>query len=222
MVLFAGLHKLHGMDFQITGREMELHFAAEYNRAFLFCWDVAATKTLNLNAKHDVRAGVALGMVGDILELKWFAGGTLAPFANVPVRFTAAYIHNGLPAYGYRCDTLRLVTYFERGRWGVALGPAFRFRSFFGESGIFEPVLSWAFHVFAVNRDTLRMGAGIANFDDFVSRNMGGHFFNVNVLVRLSPSIALVNELRIYQSGSFVLASNFYGVAYRGGLLFSW
>jgi len=222
LALLAGLHQAHGMDVRITGGEAGLHYVAEYNRALLFCWNVAATKTLELNSRHDVRVGIALGKVGDVFEIKWFAGGAVAPFSRIPVRFAVEYLYNGLPAFEYKSDTLRIMTSFEHRRWNAAIGPVFRFSSFFGECAIFEPDLSWSFNVFAINNDTLRLGAGLANFDDFVSRVIGGHFYNINALVRLNQRLALASEVRMYQSGSFVLASNFYGIEFRGGVFFSW
>jgi len=224
LVLFAVLHRLHGMDIHVTGGEMGLCFVAEYNRTFLFCWNIAATGALELNARHDARAGIALGMVGDVFELKWFAGIASAPFAGVPVRLAAGFIHNALPEYEYHSDSLRFLVSFDRRRWGVAAGPVFRFSSFFGEQGAFNPdvAVSWSFHTLFIDNEILRLGLRIANFNDFVSRNMGSHFYGLSTLVRLSGRIALVNEVEIRQSGSSVLASNFHGVLYRGGLLFLW
>ena len=222
LALFAGLHQAHGMDVRITGGKAGLHYVAEYNRALLFCWNVAATKTLDLNSRHDIRAGISLGEAGDVLEIRWFAGGAIAPFANASLRFAVEYLHGGLPEYEYRSDTLRVLTSLDRSRWGLAVGPALRFSSFFGERSIFEPVLSWSIHAFLVNNGVLRLGLRVTNFTEFVSRNMGDHFLNLNTRVRLSQRIALVNEINIHQSGASVLASNFYGVAYRGGLLFLW
>jgi len=222
LVLFAGLQRLYGMDIQITGGEMELRFVAEYNRTFLFCWNIAVAGALELNVRNDARAGIALGKIGDVFELKWFAGLATAPFASIPVRFAVGYIHNAIPDYEYRSDSLRLLISLERRRWGFTAGPAFRFSSFFGEPSVFEPDMSWSFHAFFINNEFMRLGLRIANFDDFVSRNMGNHFYNLNILVRLSQRITLVNEIEMQQSGSSVLASNFHGILYRGGLLFLW
>jgi len=150
LVLFAVLHRLHGMDVHVTGGKMGLCLVAEYNRTFLFCWNIAATGALELNARHDARAGIALGMVGDVFELKWFAGVASAPFAGVPVRLAASFIHNALPEYEYHSDSLRFLVSFDRRRWGIAVGPVFRFSSFFGEQGAFNPdvAVSWSFHTF--------------------------------------------------------------------------
>jgi len=220
-VLLAGLHGLHGMDLRITGGELGLRLAAEYNRTFLFCWDVATVGALELNSRHELRAGAALGRAGDVLEARLFAGGAAFPFA-VPLGFAVGYSHNAIPEYEFRSDSLRFLAFFDHGRWGVALGRALRFNSFFGQGVAFEPDWSWSFHVFFVDNDFLRLGLRVANFDDFVSRSRGNHSFVFNNLVRIMQRIALLNEIEIRQSGSFLLASNFYGLVYRGGLSFLW
>jgi len=222
LMLALGTERLHGMGFRISGAELALQYSLEYNRAFLFCWDVSAMGALWLNGRHALRGGIAPGSVGGAFEIKWFAGGETAPFARFPMRFSLDYKHSGLPEFEYRSHSLRLLAGFSRERWGISMGPTFRFSRFFGELGAFEPILSFSIHAFFVDNRFLRLGMRIANFNEFATRTMAAHFLSVSALVRLSKRLALVNELEAHQSGSFALAANIYGVVYRGGLVFLW
>ena len=222
LTLTLGMEKLYGIGVEITGRELGLKFALEYNRTFLFCWDISAVGTLRLNNRHSVRGGIAPGSVGETFEVKWFAGGEVAPFASIPIYLGLDYKHNALPGYKYQSRSLRLLASFNQMRWGFSAGPTFRFSTFFEEYTVFEPILSFSAHVFFINNEFLCVGLRIANFSEFSSRTMAAHFLNFNTLIRLNERLSLVNEIHIHQSGSFALAANLYGLVYRGGLLFLW
>jgi hypothetical protein len=75
--------------------------------------------------------------------------------------------------------------------------------------------------------DKIRIGMGCANFDNFLAGNMGSYFLEFYSLIRLAKPetlrrLSLINEIRIEQTGSVGLDSNFYGIAYRGGLVCRW
>jgi len=220
--LMYGAETLHGIDLQITSRELNLQFAPEYNRTFQFCWDISAIGALALNNRHNVRAGIALGQIGGNLDVKFFAGGEAAPFARVPVYFGFSYNYNGMPRFEYRLNSLRFLTSYRQERWGVSLGAAFSFHSFFGEYTIFEPVLLFSANMFFINNESFQFGLHIKNFTDFSPRALDAFSYNFNTLVRLNSRISLVNEIELFFSGSGGLAANFYSFVYRGGVLISW
>jgi len=221
-ILFLVLQKLHGTDIAITGKEAGAYVTPEFNRAFLFCWDIAAVGALTLNNQYTIKSGLALGTVGINFDIKMFAGGEAAPFAGVPVSFGLDYQYNGLPKFENHTHSILLLASYKTKQAGISLGHNFRLTSFFGEAAVFEPVFVCTVYVFFINHESLQIGLKASNFDDFTSGNIGAYFLNLNSVVRLNEKISLVNEIELHQSGSIALASNFYGIVYRGGAVFSW
>jgi hypothetical protein len=222
VVLLLVLQELHGTDIQMTGKELGVYITPEFNRAFLFCWDISAVGALTLNNQYTIKSGLALGTVGINFDIKGFVGGEAAPFADIPVSFGLDYQYNGLPEFENHTHSIVLLASYKRKRAGVSLGHNFRFTTFFGEAAIFEPVFACSVYVFFINNELLQLGLKASNFDDFTSGNIGAYFLNLNSVIRLNKKISLVNEIEIHQSGSIALASNFYGIVYRGGALFLW
>ena len=222
LILFVVLQKLHGADMQITGKNLEVYLTPEYNRAFYFCWDISTIGSVNLNNRHTIKTGLALGAVGSTFDLKFFTSGETAPFAPIPIYFGLAYKYNGLPEYEYHDHSIPLMTSMKWKWVGFSLGYNFRLTSFLGEPSIFEPVLLASFYAFFINNDFLQIGLKSANYNDFTSGNLGAYFLNLNSVIRLNKKISLINEIEIHQSGSITLASNFYGLVYRGGAAFIW
>jgi hypothetical protein len=222
VILFLVLQKLYGTDIEITDKELGSYVTPEFNRAFLFCWDISAVGALTLNNQYTIRSGLALGTAGINFDIKLFAGGEAAPFAGVPVSFGLDYKYNGLPKFENHTHSIVLLASYKTKRAGVSLGHNFRFTSFFGETAVFEPVFVYSFYVFFINNEFMQLGLKVSNFDDFISGNIGAYFLALNSAIRLNEKISLVNEIEIHQSGSIDLASNFYGIVYRGGAVFSW
>ena len=222
VVILLVLQKLHCMDTQVTGKELWFYVTPEYNRTFLFCWDISAIGVLELNNRYTVESGLALGAAGNVFDIKGFVGGEAAPFANIPISFSLDYIYNGLPEYEYHAHSILLLASLKTRRAGFSLGHTFRFNSFFGEPPIFEPIWACLVYIFFINNERLQLGLKSANFNDFTTRNLGAFVLNLNSVIHLNRKISIVNEIEIHQSGSASLAANLYGIVYRGGAVFSW
>ena len=214
-------------DIQTTGSEAGLEFRGEYNRATRHSIDVSAFAAVALTRWYAVGGGIALGetgggTAGGGFDIKAFAQNTIGPLFAKPLHISLSYIYNGLPAWETHSHTLLpLVSW--KGRWaGIALGPGLRFTNFFGEPPLFEAMLSASVYVNFINNRKLRMGMGLANFNDFYAGNMGAYALNLNSLIRLSEQWSIINTIELLQSGSVALAKNFYGIAYRGGVRYKW
>jgi hypothetical protein len=111
----------------------------------------------------------------------------------------------------------------SRWKWaGFSLGTALRFTVYAEEEPIFEPILAFLFFVNFISTENIRAGLKTANFNDFLARNTGAYFLNLNISVRLGKRVYLINEIELYQTGSAGLSSAFYGAAYRGGIKYQW
>jgi hypothetical protein len=222
LLLFLLPPILPGMDIRVTGKEAGFNLRAEYNRAFYYCGDLAIFGAAGLNDRYTVKSGFALGNAGEEFDIRLFTAGDAALPVPVPLYFNLGYIYNGLPGYETHSHSI-LPLVSLRGRWaGIALGTSLRFTTFFDEPPLFESTLSFSGYVNFYLGQTLRLGLRCANFDDFSAGNMGSYFINLNSAIRLNALITLVSEIELLQSGSSALSANFYGLACRGGIQFSW
>ncbi|GHV81624.1 hypothetical protein AGMMS49991_01820 [Spirochaetia bacterium] len=212
--------KAYCLDFSIPGMELGAAFKPEYNRSLGFCWDISAFGSLKLNKLAAVKGGLALGMTGPGFDIDTYISGEVdMPFWS-PLSFGLSYIYNGLPGYKTNVHTL-LPAFSIKGKWaGITVGPALRFTGF-DSAVFFEYTLAASAFANFYNTEKLRIGIRAANFNDFSAGNFGSYSLNLNSLVRFEQ-ISLINEIELYQSGSSGLTSNFYGIAYKGGILFTW
>ena len=223
LIVFFIAHNLSALDLQITGKEAGLDFRVEYNRALLYSIDyLSSFAGVELNNRYAFKSGFSLGDTGGGFDIKLFTQGKIGPLFRVPLHFTLAYLYNGLPGYETHIHTILPLASLN-GRWvGITTGPGLRFTGFFGESPVFESMLSFSAYVNFINNNLLRIGLRWANFSDFFAGNMGSYSLCLNSLVRVSKQWAIINDLELLQSGSVALAANFYGLAYRGGVRVSW
>ena len=194
----------------------------EYNRALLASIDVSAFAAVELNDLYTVKGGLALGGIGDSFDIKTLVQGRIGPLFDTPLHFSLAYVYNGLPAWEAHSHTLLPFVSYNGRRAGIAVGPGLRFTRFSGVSTVFESTLSFSAYVNFLDREKLCMGIGIANFSDSVVGNMGAYNISVNSLLRFNKQWSMINNLELVQSGSVALAANFYGIAYRGGVRYTW
>ena len=207
---------------RITGKEAGFDMGVEYNRALGFFEDFSVLGSLELNDRYTVKGGLSLGKTEDGIDIKAFTLSRMFPKAGKSLHLDLAYIYNGLPAYKTHTHAILPLVSFS-GRWvGISFGTSFRFTSFFGEPALFESMLSFSGYVNFLNREKLRIGMRFANFRDFYAGNTGSYSLSLNCLIRFNEKWSLINDVELLQSGSIALAANLYGIAYRGGVRFTW
>jgi hypothetical protein len=208
----------------------ELAFAVkpEFNRTFYYSNDFEFTGIFPLDdLRVNIKGGTALGLLGGgqkevVAALKTFFSLDYSPSFTPFLRFGVAYIYNGLPQYG--TDTLSILPFAAVDwKWaGFAVGITNRWSTFFDESAIYESVLALSVYVNFYVSEKFKIGLRGANYSDFEARNFGAYFFNLNSIVRILPQLSVINELELYQSGGGGLTTSFYGIAYRGGIVYKW
>ena len=221
-LFFIAAHVSFGMDLKITGKEIEVFCSPEYNRALNFCWDLSTVGIVKLNDSNAVNAGLALGSVGTVFEIKGFAGGEIALPVSIPLYIGLYYNYNGLPEYENHTHSIPLLFSYKGKRAGAVLGINSRFTSFLGEPPVFEPILCVSLYAFIYKTDILQFKIEVSNFNDFTYNNLGAYIIKLNNNINLNKRLSLINEIELHQSGSFTLVSNFYGVSYHGGVIFLW
>jgi hypothetical protein len=152
-VFFVAVHNLFSADLYITGKELELFFSPEYNRTFNFCWNLSVSGIVNLNDRHAIKSGLAMGFAENIPEIKGFAGGEAAFPFNIPLYIGLAYNYNGLPEYDNHTHSIPALLSYKGKRAGACLGINSRFSSFFGESPVFEPALIASLYLILIKTD---------------------------------------------------------------------
>jgi hypothetical protein len=157
-----------------------------------------------------------------VFEIKTFASADYTLPVFPPLHFCVAFFYNGLPQYGANTFSLLPLIAFNWKWAGFSVGITNRWTSFFGEPGIYESILSISVYGYFYLSEKFKIGFRIANYGDFVALNYGAYFLNLNSIVRILPQLSVINELELYQSGGGGLTATFYGVAYRGGIVYKW
>jgi hypothetical protein len=223
-ILFAFLCLVSGSCFaEITDKRLAFDIKPEFNRTFYFCWNVSTFGSVEFNRHFTLGTGISLGQMENLFNIQFFTKAeALLPFQRLPLYTTLNYIYNGMP--DYKTDIHGIIpTLSLRGRWaGITIGVSLRLTVYNQEPPIFEPILALASYVNFYNSEKVTIGLRVANFDDFLSGNMGAYSLNLNTRVRVSKTCSLINDLEIIQIGSVGLAANFYGLVYRGGVVFNW
>ena len=221
IIFFLLLQNLFAQNLEITGKEVGCDFRGEYSRSLIYSIGFAGTGAIELNDMYTFKAGLSLGGTGDSFDIKVFTQGQIGPLVNI-LNFSLSYIYNGLSAYEYHTHTL-LPVVSVCGHWvGISTGSGLRFTRFFGETTLFESILSFSGYVNFINNEKIVIGMKIANFSNFHVGNMGSYSYTFNSLIHLNDQWAIINDLEFLQTGSIGLAASFYGIVYKGGVRFTW
>jgi len=201
--------------------EAELGFAIqpEINRTFYSCIEFQTFGTLTIENNFIISGGISLGRTGKSFDAKIFAKAE----ADIPkisfVRISIHYIYNIMPTFKTAIQTLAPMLSLNSRRAGISLGLAYHFTTFNNENVIIEPVIAGTFYFNFYNTEKMQIGISISNISNFWSGNMGAYNTKLYSTIKISPKISLINDFILQQAGSIALASNFYGLIYRGGIL---
>ncbi|MDR2534972.1 MAG: hypothetical protein LBD29_02935 [Treponema sp.] len=178
--------------------------------------------SITMNNRFTMRAGFSVGMTDSVFDMKVFVKAEAALPIKAPLMLSLHYRYNGLLEYKTHIQSV-LPMVFLNGRWaGIGLGFTWYFTIFNREPVIIEPVLAFSGYVNFYNTEKGRIGLQCANMNDFASKNMGAYSLTLGTQITVTTQCFIINEFTLYQAGSVGLAANFYGIAYRGGLLFRW
>lgn len=213
---------LPALNVQITGKEASIDFRGEYNKALLYSVDFSTIGSVELNKLYTCKSGISFGAIDNGFTIHTFVQNRIGPLFGQPLYFSLAYIYNGLPAYEAHAHTLLPVASFNGRRAGINIGPGLCFTRFYGEKSIFESMLSAYVYVNFVNNERLCIGMSLGNFNDFYAGTTGSYSLSLNSLIRFDKQWSLINNIELLQSGSVALAANFYGIACRTGVRFTW
>jgi len=219
-VLLFCVQAVYGID--LTGKEIEMSLTGEYNRGAEYIFGISAAGGIELNNVCKFRSGVLYDKNADISDINSFFSGKYLPFSKIPLSFSLLYIYNGIPEYETHSHSILPFVSYNTKRIGISLGANLRFTSFFGETAVFESVISSLLSFYFINNEKLRLGISAGNFSEFYAKNTGAYSICVNSGLRLNNNMFLINELEFMQSGADGLVSIFYGLALRGGVKFTW
>jgi hypothetical protein len=222
LVFFIYAQKIHALDIELTGKEVEAHLRGEYNRNYYFSGDISAIGAVELNNRLEFGTGVSLGWAEGITDLKIFTNASFRLLKKWPLGIGFSWIYNGLPEYEVHSHTLLPVVFFNAKYGGISFGPGFRFTSFFNELTIFQPTLSISIYVNFINNEKALIGLNLANYNDFQANNFALYMLCVNSAIHLNRGWSLLNKLELKQSGGDGLSATFYGAALRTGARFKW
>jgi hypothetical protein len=212
----------------LYAHEIAVTIKPEFNRTFYYCNDFEFVGTFPIaNIGLTVKGGQAFGFLGGgqneaVFDIKTFVSADYTLPVFQPLHFSVTVFYNGLPQYETNTFSVLPLIAFNWKWAGFSVGVTNRWTSFFGEPAIYESILALSVYVNFYMSEKFRIGLRAANYSDFAALNYGAYFLNLNSIVRILPKLSVINELELYQSGGVALASNFYGVAYRGGIVYKW
>jgi hypothetical protein len=222
---FLVASKLYGFDLSVTEARLGLGINPEYNRSFYYSWDIAAFGSVELNKSFVLWSGVSMGQTRDIFDINIQASAEyIVPFFRpyVPLHLKFAYIYNGLPDYKTDIHTL-LPTVSLKWRWlGGSIGYTLRYTSFDSEPPLSETILAYSMYVSFYNTEKTAIWLSLANFSDFVSRNLGSYSFYLNNRFSITELIDITSEMEIAVSGNVGHIASVYGIALKEGIVFKW
>jgi len=222
-------HIIYALDItgavNITEKEIEARIGQEYNRSFHHSGDLSVVIGLKLLEPLSLKGGFSYGRMGGVTDIKAFTGAGISPFSRAyikPLQFAVSYIYNGLLDYETHTHTILPVISYGTGRAGISYGTNLRFTSFFGEGAQFEPINSFSAYLNFINNGRVRAGVIVGNFSDFYAKNFGAYSLRTAAAVNISGNWAVITEVELLQGGSDGLSADFYGLAWRGGVKYSW
>ena len=221
-IFFLSLPSLHSLDINISNKELGVNIRGEYNRTFYYCQDHAIFAGIELNNRYMFKTGFALGTIGGETDIKAFGNGQFNLFTDIPLNLHIAYIYYGIPGFEMQSHSILPFISYTGKRAGIMLGINLRNTSFFGESPIFESILSFSVYLNIINTDTFLVSIKCENFNDFYAGNFGSYSLNLNGALHINDNWSLIAAIDLLQSGSETLAANFYGIAFMGGIRYKW
>jgi hypothetical protein len=219
-VLLFCVQVVYGID--LTGKEIETCLTGEYNRGAEYIVGISAVGGIELNDICKFRSGVLYNKGADTSDINSFFSGKYLPFSKIPLGFSLLYIYNGIPEYETHSHSVLPFISYNTKRIRISLGADFKFTSFFGETAVFEPIISSLLRFYFINNEKFQLGISIGNFSEFYAKGTTAYSYSLNSEIRINNNFLLINELELLQSGADGLVSIFYGLALRGGVRFTW
>ena len=216
------LCEVNGNEIKITTIRGGAEFNPEFNRAFNYCWNFDCYGGIEFNRKLAFDSGFSIGKVGDEYAFNAFADGGWSLNFGRPVSFRAntAYLYNTIPEY--KTDIHSIVPYSSLAwrRLDVSMGADLRFTLYDGTYIIFEPIFVFSLRYTIIDTKRLDLDICFFNLDRYLARNSNAYSLSFGSLIHLKGYIYLKNNLELLQTGSGSLAANFYGISYKGGIVF--
>ena len=213
---------LSASEIEISTKEASALIDGGYDRSISGFGGLSALCGIELNEQYFFNAAFSFKFAVAISDIKISTAARYTPFINLPLHFTLQYYYNGLPEYRAHSHTLLPFVAYNADRAGIAIGPGLRFSSFFGNAAVFEPILNFSAYVNFICRENLKIGISIFNFDEWGAGNMGSYSLAIISKFSINENWTLINDIILLQSGSVALSANFYGIALRTGVKFSW
>ncbi|MDR0450234.1 MAG: hypothetical protein LBH26_03115 [Treponema sp.] len=214
---------LYGFEPIFSGGSLDLKPRLEYNRPFGFCYGFQGEGSLEFNKRYTILGGLSSGRLDGDSEINAFVGQQyLLPVPRIKLGINLRYLYNGIPGFYYNSHSLIPFGSLTGKYGGLLLGNILRYTVYRDSPAIFEPILAYRVYLKLINSEKAGLSVGIANFSSFTAGNFVSYYFTLEILVRLTGHITLVNEFESRQSGSAGLTSILYGAVWKGGLRFIW
>jgi len=205
---------------ELTEKAIEVQLKGEYNQSLNYHGEMAVIGDIKLNNLYQLRGGGSVGRSENDIDFNAFLNAAYSPFLTLPLSFSISYIYNGLPEYKDHTHSILPLVSFNNDRAGISLGLNFRFNINPDEDPTFEPIFSFYGYFNFINMDTLHIGMGIGNYNDFHSKYLRELSLRTYISLFLGGNWTISNEIELMQN--WIDSFEFYGFAWRGSVKYSW
>ena len=232
----------------ITMSELGGVLKMEYNRVFTNCFEFETNGGMEILRFLNLEGGISVGSIGPTLDFNSYARLGVQPLSFIqesglipswtegsrseskvralrwltPLQLNLNYIHNNIPDFKTSIHSIIPYLSWEGRRAGISLGINFRYTVFNYEAPIDESIFVFSLYLNLINNQQVKLGIRYANFNNFLSGNMGSYSLSLYSSYQVWKILYLRNDIELLQTGSVGLAANFYGVRYTGGVAFRW
>ncbi|MCL2765384.1 MAG: hypothetical protein FWD40_08930 [Treponema sp.] len=209
----------------ISAKEMEAYLCGEHNRGFNYYGEMSLIGAIELEHRLKLRGGISLGKSAGNTDLNTFINTSYYPFYSKflkPLNFCVSYISNSFIEYEVNTHSILPFVSYNAERAGISIGNNLRITSFFGETVIFESIITYYTYFNFISTALLTAGAGFGTFSDFHAKDLSAYSLRLYAIIILDKSFSILNEIEFLQSGGYGLTTVLYGFSWRGGVKYSW
>jgi hypothetical protein len=189
----------------------------EYNRALSVLVYGGVQSVLSLYNSVNLKGGISTGYEAETTAVSYFAGAELHTKTAFDLPFdiflSFDYLTNNYPSYEIIYQTYLPALGFGYKRAGLLGGYAFRNTLLGGSRSGTEQFIFAAVRYLLIETSRYTMEIALTNKEAFLAGNIASYHLSLLNIWTVNNKWSITGLLKIYQTGSSALTSNFYGAA---------
>jgi hypothetical protein len=189
----------------------------EYNRALSVLVYGGVQSALSLYDSVNLKGGISTGYEAESTAVSYFLGAELHTKTAFDLPFdiflSFDYLANHYPSYEIVYQSYLPALGFGYKRAGLLGGYAFRDTFSGGSRSGTEQFIFAAVRYLLIKTSRYNMEIALTNKEAFLTGNIASYHLSLLNIWTVNNNCSIIGLLKIYQTGSYALTSNFYGAA---------